>query len=184
MVTQTQTQQGPFTYADYLLTPDDVRYELIEGRLIMAPTPVPRHQRVSMNFSNLLGPFIREHGLGELFAAPLDVCLSDTSVVQPDLLFVSAARAQIVTETNIQGAPDLVIEIASPSTQDDDRTVKQALYERFGVLEYWLAYPLTQTVTVLRLQNGQFVDAGRYGRGDTLTTPLLPGLRIELDKVF
>ena len=180
----TQTQQGPFTYADYLLTPDDVRYELIAGKLIMAPTPVPRHQRASMNFSNLLGPFIHEHGLGELFAAPLDVYLSDTNVVQPDLLFVSTARAHIITETNIQGVPDLVIEIASPSTQDADRTVKQELYERFGVLEYWLAYPLSQTVAVLRLENGQFVNAGYYERGDTLTTPLLPGLRVALNQVF
>ena len=177
-------QQGPFTYADYLLTPDDVRYELINGELIMAPAPVPRHQRVGMRFSNRMGPIIDENALGELFAAPIDVYLSDTNLVQPDILFISAARAHIITETNIQGAPDLVIEIASPRTQDDDRTVKRELYERFGVLEYWMAYPFTQTVDALRLENGRFVDAGHYGRGDTITTPLLPGLRIDLSKVF
>ncbi len=180
----TRIQQGPFTYADYLLTPDDVRYELINGELIMAPAPVPRHQRVGMRFSNRMGPFIDENALGELFAAPIDVYLSDTNLVQPDILFISAARAHIITETNIHGAPDLVIEIASPSTQDDDRTVKRELYERFGVLEYWMAYPLTQTVDALRLENGRFVDAGHYGRSETLTTPLLPGLRIDLSKVF
>jgi Uma2 family endonuclease len=180
----TQIQQGPFTYADYLLTPDDVRYELINGELIMAPAPVPRHQRVGMRFSNRMGPFIDENALGELFAAPIDVYLSDTNLVQPDILFISAARAHIITETNIQGAPDLVIEIASPRTQDDDRTVKRELYERFGALEYWMAYPLTQTVDALRLENGRFVDAGHVGRSETLTTPLLPGLRIDLSKVF
>ena len=180
----TRIQQGPFTYADYLLTPDDVRYELINGELIMAPAPVPRHQRVGMRFSNRMGPFIDENALGELFAAPIDVYLSDTNLVQPDILFISAARAHIITETNIQGAPDLVIEIASPRTQDDDRTVKRELYERFGVLEYWMAYPLSQTVDALRLENGRFVDAGHYGRSETLTTPLLPGLRIDLSKVF
>ena len=180
----TRIQQGPFTYADYLLTPDDVRYELINGELIMAPAPVPRHQRVGMRFSNRMGPFIDENALGELFAAPIDVYLSDTNLVQPDILFISAARAHIITETNIQGAPDLVIEIASPRTQDDDRTVKRELYERFGVLEYWMAYPLSQTVDALRLENGRFVDSGHYGRSETLTTPLLPGLRIDLSKVF
>ncbi len=180
----TRIQQGPFTYADYLLTPDDVRYELINGELIMAPAPIPRHQRVSSHFMGLLVPFARDNGLGEIYAAPIDVYLSDTNLVQPDILFISAARAHIITETNIQGAPDLVIEIASPSTQDDDRTVKRELYERFGVLEYWMAYPLTQTVDALRLENGRFVDAGHYGRSETLTTPLLPGLRIDLSKVF
>ena len=86
----THIQQGPFTYADYLLTPDDVRYELINGELVMAPAPVPRHQRVGMRFSNRMGPFIDENALGELFAAPTDVCLSDTNLVQPDILFISA----------------------------------------------------------------------------------------------
>ena len=180
----TQTQQGPFTYADYLLTPDDVRYELINGELIMAPAPVPRHQRVGMRFSNRMGPFIDENALGELFAAPIDVYLSDTNLVQPDLLFISTARAHIITETNIQGAPDLVIEIASPSTEERDRSVKLELYARFGVLEYWLAHPLSQTVDALRLEDGRFVNAGHYGRGDTLTTSLLPGLRIDLSQVF
>ena len=180
----TQTQQGPFTYADYLLTPDDVRYELINGELIMAPAPVPRHQRVGMRFSNRMGPFIDENALGELFAAPIDVYLSDTNLVQPDLLFISTARAHIITETNIQGAPDLVIEIASPSTEERDRSVKLELYAHFGVLEYWLAHPLSQTVDALRLEDGRFVNAGHYGRGDTLTTPLLPGLRIDLSQVI
>jgi Uma2 family endonuclease len=180
----TQIQQGPFTYADYLLTPDDVRYELINGELIMAPAPTTPHQRVSRNFGAVLWPFVRDNNLGEIFYAPTDVYLSDTNLVQPDILFISAARAHIITETNIQGAPDLVIEIASPSTQDDDRIVKRELYERFGALEYWMAYPLTQTVDALRLENGRFVDAGHVGRSETLTTPLLPGLRIDLSKVF
>ena len=180
----TQTRQGPYTYADYLLTPDDERYELIAGQLIMAPSPIPLHQRISMNFSSLMGPFIKSHGLGELFAAPLEVHFSDVNILQPDLLFVSPARAHIITNSNIQGAPDLVIEIASPRTQRRDRTVKRDVYERYGVLEYWMTYPDTRTISVLRLENGRFVDAGRYEYGDTLTTPLLPGLVIALSEVF
>ena len=180
----TQTQRGPFTYADYLLTPDDVRHELIDGELIMAPAPIPLHQRVVTRFSNRLGPFIEENGLGELFTAPIDVYLSETNLVQPDLLFVAAARVSIITETNIQGAPDLVIEVASPRTQEYDLTVKRELYERFGVLEYWVALPRAQAVDALRRENGRFVDAGHYGRSDILATPLLPGLRIDLSGVF
>ena len=180
----TQTRQGPYTYADYLETPDDERYELIEGELIMAAAPIPLHQRVGMRFSNRMGPFIEANGLGELFAAPIDVYFSNTNVFQPDLIFISAARTRIIGNSNIQGAPDLVIEIASPRTQRRDRTVKRDVYERYGVLEYWMTYPDTRTISVLRLENGRFVDAGRYQYGDTLTTPLLPGLAIALSEVF
>ena len=180
----TQTRQGPYTYADYLETPDDVRYELIEGELIMAAAPTIWHQRVGMRFSNRMGPFVEANGLGELFAAPTDVHLSDRNVLQPDLFFISAAREHIIGEANIQAAPDLVIEIASTSTEERDRTVKQDIYALFGVLEYWRAYPLTNTVEVLRLESGRFVSIGVYGLGDTLTTPLLPGLAIDLNEIF
>ena len=180
----TRTRRGPYTYADYLQTPDDVRYELIEGELIVAAAPSIAHQRVGRNFGAVLWPFVRDNNLGELFYAPTDVYFSDANVFQPDLLFVSAARARIITETNVQGAPDLVIEIASPSTEALDRGVKQDLYALFGVLEYWRAYPLTQTVEVLRLENGRLVSIGVYGLGDTLTTPLLPGLVIDLNEIF
>ena len=180
----TQTRQGPYTYADYLETPDDVRYELINGELIMAAAPTVRHQRVGMRFSNRMGPFVEANGLGELFAAPTDVYFSDTNVLEPDLIFISAARARIIGEANIQGAPDLVVEIASPSTEGRDRGVKQELYALFGVLEYWRADPLTHTVEVLRLENGRFVSQGIYGPTDTLTTPLLPGLVIDLKEIF
>lgn len=179
-----RTSRGPYTYADYLLTPDDVRYELIDGELIVAPSPVPLHQKVSSGFVGLMVPFVRNNRLGDVFAAPLDVYLSDTTVLQPDILFISNERSHIIGETNIQGAPDLVIEIASPSTEERDRGVKQELYALFGVLEYWRAYPRTQTVEVLRLENGRLVSVGVYGSGTDLTTPLLPGLNIDPDEIF
>ena len=180
----TRTRMGPYTYADYLLTPDDVRYELIDGELIVAPSPIPRHQKISSGFVGLMAPFARSNRLGDVFAAPLDVHLSDTNLLQPDILFISNERSHIIGETNIQGAPDLVIEITSPSTEDLDRGVKQDLYALFGVLEYWRTYPITQTVEVLRLENSRFVSMGVYGLGETLTTPLLPGLNIDLDEIF
>ena len=180
----TRTRRGPYTYADYLLTPDDVRYELIEGELIMAPAPTPKHQLISVYFVMFLAPFVRNHGLGWIFPAPIDVHLSDTNLLQPDIIFVSNEREGIIGETNIQGAPDLVIEIASTRTRTLDRTVKRELYERFGVLEYWMAYPVEETVAVLRLENGRFESVGHYTREDSITTPLLPGLAIDLNEIF
>ena len=180
----TRTRRGPYTYADYLLTPDDERYELIEGELIMAPAPIPRHQLISAYFVMFLAPFVRNNGLGWIFPAPIDVHLSDTNLLQPDILFVSNERERIIGETNIQGAPDLVIEIASTRTQEHDRTVKRELYERFGVLEYWMVDHVEEAVEVLRLENGKFMSVGVYGRTDTLTTPLLLGLVIDLNEIF
>lgn len=180
----TRTRRGPYTYADYLLTPDDVRYELIEGELIMAPAPIPRHQLISVYFVMFLAPFVRNNGLGWIFSAPIDVHLSDTNLFQPDIIFVSNERARIIGETNIQGAPDLVIEIASTRTRTLDRTVKRELYERFGVLEYWMAEPIEETVEQLRLENGKFATVGHYTRAHSITTPLLPGLAIDLNEVF
>ncbi len=180
----TQTQQGPFTYADYQQTPDDVRYELIEGHLIMAPAPTPRHQLISAYFMAFLVPFVKSNGLGWIFSAPVDVHLSDVNLLQPDILFMSNERVRIIGETNLQGAPDLVIEIASTRTRTLDRTRKRELYEQFGVLEYWMADPVEKTVEQLRLENGKFVTTGYHTRTDTLTTPLLPGLVIDLNEVF
>ena len=180
-----QPQSEKLTYQDYLNTPDDVRYELIDGELIvMEPAPTTPHQSVSINLSALLWPFVRRHGLGKVFHAPTDVYLSETNVVQPDVLFVSAARTAIITERNVHGAPDLVVEIASPSTGQRDRGVKLELYARYGVTEYWLADPAAETIETLRLEDGEFVATGRYGRTDTFTTPLLPGLAIDLAEVF
>lgn len=180
-----EPSHGPYTYQDYLQTSDDVRYELIEGELlVMEPGPTTSHQRVLIHLAVLLAPFAEEHGLGEVFIAPTDVYLSNTNVLQPDLLFVSAARASIITERDVHGAPDLVVEIASPSTRRRDRGIKMDLYARHGVAEYWLMDPATATLETLRLEDGRMVPTGRYGRQETFTTPLFPGLAVNLAKVF
>ena len=184
MATQTQTRPAQFTYADYARMPEDVRCEIIDGELIMAAAPNILHQRIILNFVQAMASFITDNRLGELFIAPTDVYLSDTNVVQPDLLFVAAARSGIITEAHIRGAPDLVIEIGSPTTAERDRTVKAELYARFGVAEYWLCNPTAETVDALRLENGRLRPAGHYTRMDTLSTPLLPGLQIDLRAVF
>ena len=146
-----------FTYADYRSAPDDKRYELLDGDLVVVPAPREIHQRVLMNLSiPAMGQSIKLTGSGHIYAAPFDVVLSDTDVVQPDLLFVSNERAHIITDENVQGAPDLVVEILSPSTAERDKTFKRSLYAKHGVKEYWLVDTDAETVTVLAVGRTPF----------------------------
>ncbi len=172
------------TYEDYRLTPDDMRYELLDGELVMAPAPNRAHQSICLELGVLLHTFVKERGLGDVFIAPFDVVLSDLDVVQPDLLFVSNEQAHIVTEDNVRGPPDLVVEILSPSTAERDRTLKRARYAQHGVREYWLVDPDARTVTVLLLEEGIFVEVACYGAGQLLTSPTLAGFTTNLDEVF
>ena len=188
MVTTRQLQDtGPdpktkLTYEDYAKTPDDERWELIDGELIpMGPPTVP-HQRVDA----LLGyEFVRlvKQGLGMVFHS-IDVVLSPHNTLRPDLIFVSSERVDIITHANIQGAPDLVVEIRSPSTAGLDEITRRELYERYGVREYWLADPEAQTVTVLPLGENGYDVVGTYAKGDTLTSPTLKGFSFNLDEIF
>ena len=119
-----------------------------------------------------------------VFHAPTDVVFSNTDTVQPDIVFVSAEREYIITERNIRGAPDLVVEILSPSTANRDRTFKRTLYERHGVNEYWMVDTDAKNVTVLLLGENGYELAGIYGEGQTLTSPNLPGFSLNLDDIF
>ena len=136
----TQPTTG-LTYEDYLKTSDDERWELLDGELVMAPAPNMPHQGAQARLGSRLLVFAEERNLGRVYFSPTDVVLSDTNVVQPDLLFVSRQREQILTHANIQGAPDLAVEIRSPSTDERDRIVKRRLYAEHGVKEYWLVDP-------------------------------------------
>ncbi len=171
------------TYEDYaLLPPDGERHEIVDGDHCVSPAPQTRHQRISMRLSLSLGAFAESSGLGEVFAAPLDVVLSRHDVFQPDLIFVSNERAAIVTEKNVQGAPDLVIEILSESTRRLDESRKLARYGLFGVRECWFFDPATARVRVYRSTGNSLQQVAELAAdaGDALTTPLLPGLAISL----
>ena len=173
-----------FTYEDYVNAPEDKRYELLDGELLMTPAPAEIHQRISILLGWKLLQFVTENGLGRVYQAPFDVVLSDMDVVQPDLLFISNARVHIVTAANVQGAPDLVVEILSPSTAERDRTLKRRLYARHGVSEYWIVDTEAGSVEVLLLREGGFEVAGTYGGGDTLTSPTLRGFELGIDDMF
>ncbi len=173
------------TYEDYRNTPADKRYELLDGELVVAPAPRIPHQRVGMKLGTRLHTFVKDRGLGEILFAPCDVLLSNTDVVQPDLLFVSRERSDILLGgDNVRGAPDLVIEILSPSTSGLDRTLKRRLYAKHGVREYWLVDPDAKTVAILLMGQDAFDVAGTYGEGQIVTSPTLKGFTFNLDEIF
>ena len=175
-----------FTVKDYMSTPEGTRYQLLDGEMILAPSPTSRHQAVSIELGFTLREFVRQYSLGQVWFAPLDVVLSEHDVAQPDILFVSNSRSDIVTEANIQGAPDLVVEILSPGTAYYDKGYKQALYGRHGVREYWVVDPGTETVEVLVEGDeglGLALQA-TYSIAQTLVSPLLEGLAIDLQEIF
>jgi Uma2 family endonuclease len=179
------------TYQDLRRLPDDgMRHELIDGEHYVTPAPTFRHQHVAMNVAGLLFMFLREHRLGHVYMAPLDVLFSDADVVEPDVLYVSEKRLRgQQDERYLTVTPDLVVEVLSPSTKHVDRGAKRLLYERRGVSEYWLIDPARETVQVFRLERGHFELAAdlirqRNAEAAFLSTPLLPGLRILLDDIF
>lgn len=178
-----------FTYRDYKSLPfsETKRYELLGGELIMVPSPSFGHQRLSWELEYCLSRFVRERQLGMVLHAPLDVVLGegeDREVAQPDILYVSNERSTIIHEEEIRGAPDLIIEILSPSTAEYDRHYKRTLYARHGVTEYWLVDPEEQTVEVLTLGKRGYKQVALYSKDQTLESSLLAGLRIPLEEVF
>ena len=174
-----------FTYEDYLATPADERYELLDGDLIMVPAPNIKHQRVQLELATQLSHFIKNRALGELLIAPCDVVLSDTNIVQPDLLFVSREREHLLSDgEKVRGAPDLAVEILSPSTADKDRGIKRELYSAFGVTEYWLVDPIAETISIYRQRGGVLAATHTFRRGQTLRSPLFAGLELHLDDIF
>ena len=175
------------TYDDFVLFPDDgKRHELIDGEHYVTPSPNLKHQAIVRNLVTIIGSFLRISRTGKVYGAPLDVVFSHFDVVEPDLLYVSDARRQVLTEKNVQGAPDLVVEVGSPGTRRRDEKLKHQLYERFGVSEYWVVDPDLDAVRVYRLADGKFVRTQELSldRGDVLTTPLLPALELPLTEIF
>jgi Uma2 family endonuclease len=175
------------TYDDYVLIPEDGRrHEILDGEHYVTASPFYRHQRASGRLHGSMEPFVYERKLGVVLSAPMDMILSPHDVAQPDLLFISNARMGIVTWKNIQGAPDLVVEILSDGTRRQDEGVKLDRYDRFGVREYWTIDPDERSTRIYRRTGDRFRLAEELSAasGDVLTTPLLPGLEIPLATIF
>ena len=177
-------EKKKYTYEDYLKTPDDTRYELIEGELYMTPSPITNHQRISRKIEFLLEKFVTENDLGEIFYAPYDVYFDDENVVQPDILFISKERLNIIGEKNLQGSPDLVIEILSESNAYRDLIQKKKLYARYGVKEYWIVVPGEKTIDIHILKDKTYQLYKTFNEDDTLDSQILEGFKMELKGIF
>jgi Uma2 family endonuclease len=145
------------TYDDYAALPDDgLRYELHEGDLSVTPTPGVRHQLVIGNLHLILAPHVRASGRGEIVLSPFDCIMTDITVVQPDLLYIDAARRRLLSERAIEGSPTLAIEVISPYSARIDRRRKLALYAKHEVPWYWIVDPVARTIEVYRLEDGAY----------------------------
>jgi Uma2 family endonuclease len=174
-----------FTYDDLQhMPPDRNRYEIIDGDLLVTPAPIPLHQRVVANLGSALHHFTRERLLGEVFFAPCDIVFSASTVLEPDLLFISRSRLHIIGEKNITGPPDLVVEVLSESTAHVDRELKPKQNAFYGVPEYWLIDPEEKTVEIFRLRESAYELAAHLVPGEKITSPLFPGLSLPLDSLW
>jgi Uma2 family endonuclease len=171
------------TYADYAKMPaDGFRHEIIEGEEYMTPPPGTDHQTVVVNLARILGNHVVARKLGRMFVAPTAVVLSKHDAVEPDVMFVSKANASIITPKNIQGAPDLVVEVLSPSTAANDRGPKLKKYEEADVREYWIVDPSAKTVEIREFRTSRRMRA--YQDDQSFQSELFPGLSVRLEDIF
>ncbi len=181
-------QRVKLTYEDFLHFPDDgKRHELIDGEHYVTPSPNTRHQAISGNLYFIIRSWLEQHPVGRVFYAPFDIVFTNFDVVEPDLLYMSNERAaEILTAKHVTGAPEIVVEIASPGTRKRDETIKRRLYQRSGVSEYWVVDPDIDVVRVYRAEQGMFGRPTELSAeaGDVLITPHLSGLEIPVSRIF
>lgn len=172
-------------YHDFCALPDDgKRYEILDGDLYMSPSPRTVHQRVLVRLGRLLSDHVDGKRLGEVFFAPFDVILSDNDIVEPDLIFVTDANRSIITEDNIRGAPDLLIEVLSRTRPELDTRDKRAIYARCGVPFYWIVDPHKRRVVELQLVEKAYATVAELSEKDTFKPRLFPELTIPLQRIW
>jgi Uma2 family endonuclease len=180
---------GKWTYEDYRRLPDDGRrYEVIRGYLYVSPAPSTIHQRSLSRLNRVLDRFVLDHRLGEVFFAPFDILLPEglAEPVQPDLVFIRAGEEPGDDTQNFQGVPGLVVEVLSPSTRRYDLGTKLGVYLEAGIPEVWFADPVVATIRVHGLSEDRkrYLELSRGGRGEWVTSRVLPGLRIAVSEIF
>jgi Uma2 family endonuclease len=173
------------TVNDYLETPDGPPwYQLIDGQLLLEPSPTWTHQSVSSELEHALKVYLKINPLGALFSAPLDVYLDETNVFQPDIGVIMNAHRHLITERGVRGAPDFIVEILSPSNHRLDRGPKRRKYAEAGVREMWLVDPVKQTIEAYLFDQNTGQPRHTWHRDDTLTSMLFPGLSIAANEIF
>ncbi|MFQ5629708.1 MAG: Uma2 family endonuclease [bacterium] len=178
-------EQGQWTYEDYKQLPDDRWiYEIIEGELYMSPAPKPRHQKSVLKLGSKLDLFCEEHSVGEIYVAPIDVKLPGfADPVQPDVVFVLHNRLSIVKEDYIEGAPDFLAEVLSPSNWIVDRQKKFEIYAKAGVKEYWIIDPKMRTIEQFVLRDSNYELLGKFEEGEAVRSEVVQGFSIEVNEI-
>ncbi len=172
-----------YTAKDFSELPEGAPYQLIEGKLIYMPSPYFIHQEISANLIRVLGGYVKQNKLGKVVSAPMDVHLDDENVCQPDVLFVSITRKEIIGK-HITGAPDLVIEIVSKGTKKYDETGKLKAYGKHNVLEYWLIYPTKEEIKVYENQKGTLEEVAVLNKEGTFDSKVVEGFVLKAEEVF
>lgn len=178
-------RQGSWTYDDYAALPDDgQRYEIVNGVLLITPAPNPDHQSIAARLTYYLFMHVELAGRGRVFPTPIDVELEPKNVFQPDVVVLLNAHLDRVAAKKIIGAPDLVIEIASPGTATYDRVSKYDVYARAGIPEYWIVKPTNRTIEVLILENGEYYSSGIFRGEQPLSSRIVPELPVRVEQFF
>ena len=174
-----------FRAEDIWDTPDDgKRYEVIDGDLYMTPPPVEIHQRGAGNLYGYTWQYLRADPIGVVYMAPIGLTLDDSNGLQPDVVYVSNERRGVIKERGLEGAPDLVVEVLSPSTEARDRGVKLRRYAAAGIPYYWLLAPRTRSLEAYVLTDAGYELIGTYGPGGAFRPELFPGLEIPIDALW
>lgn len=180
----TTIEKKKYTYQDYLQTPDEERYELINGELLMAPAPIPNHQRILREVGYYILEFLKKTKLGEVFYASCDIYFDEENTVQPDIFFIAKERRNIIGEKKIEGAPDITIEIVSSNSAYRDLVKKKNLYAKFYVKEYWIVMPEEKAIEIYTLKEKNYHLYKSFTENDTLTSPILKGFQLILREIF
>lgn len=177
--------QGQWTYTEYAAIPEDgQRYEVVRGILYMAPSPSWEHQEIVLEIASYLRSFVKEAGLGKVGVAPLDVELGLGTIVQPDVFVVLNRHLDSITPSRVIGAPDLVVEVSSPSTARHDLHEKLEAYAAAGVPEYWVVNPDARMLEVLALEQGNYRSLGLFSGSSLIPSRILPGLTVTVGMFF
>lgn len=173
-----------YTAADYMKLPDYPRQELIGGEFFVSPAPKLNHQDLIGKIYAWLFYWLEKHPIGKVFLSPVDVILSEKNVVQPDLCFVLNNHLDIMTPDNLQGTPDFIIEILSPSNEGNDRIRKKTLYEYFGVTEYWIIDPKHATISVMLHDGKKYKTVRTFNKKSILKSFVIQGWELETENLF
>jgi Uma2 family endonuclease len=173
------------TVHDYMGMPEGPPYyQLIDGELYMSPSPNWRHQDIGGNLYKKISIYLEKHDIGRVFIAPLDVCLTEINVFQPDVFFISNQRKKILGERHVEGAPDFIVEILSKTTAHLDRGHKRKIYARTGVKELWFVDLDLKQIEVYDLKKSADTPMATYSGQEKVTSPIFPGLKFSLSEIF